>query len=58
MFNGCTFKPPFLGTSTPPLTGKELAHAKGKRAKDGYGYEHSNIQDADLHKIEHKYEGY
>ncbi|MCB6722223.1 RHS repeat-associated core domain-containing protein, partial [Bacteroides fragilis] len=38
--------------------GKVLAHERGKRAKDGYGYKYSNIQDADLHKLEHKHEGY
>lgn len=38
--------------------GKVLAHERGKRAKNGFGYEHSNLQDTDLHKLEHKYEGY
>ena len=38
--------------------GKVLAHERGKRAKDGYGYKYSKIQDADLHKLEHKHEGY
>ncbi|GBC59405.1 hypothetical protein DENIS_0344 [Desulfonema ishimotonii] len=38
--------------------GKVLAHPRGKRAKDGWGYEYSNLQDTDLHKLEHKYEGY
>ena len=38
--------------------GKVLAHTRGKRAKDGYSYEHSVLQDHDLHLLEHKYEGY
>ncbi|HID69965.1 MAG TPA: hypothetical protein EYP35_05760, partial [Desulfobacterales bacterium] len=38
--------------------GKVLAHSRGKRAKDGFGYEHTKIQDTDLHKLEHKHEGY
>jgi len=38
--------------------GKVLAHPRGKRAKDGFGYEHAKIQDTDLHKLEHKHEGY
>ena len=31
---------------------------RGKRAADGNSYEHSNLQDTDLHALEHKYEGY
>jgi RHS repeat-associated protein len=42
--------------STGP--GKELAHPRGQRAKDGYSYSGANLQDADLHKLEHKHEGY
>jgi hypothetical protein len=38
--------------------GKVLAHERGERAKDGFGYKHSNLQDTDLHKLEHKHEGY
>ena len=38
--------------------GKVLAHKRGKRAKDGYSYQHSVLQDHDLHLLEHKYEGY
>lgn len=37
---------------------KEMAHRRGKAAKDGYGYEHSDLQDIDLHKLQHKHEGY
>ncbi|HCC24064.1 MAG TPA: hypothetical protein DEP85_00930, partial [Holosporales bacterium] len=40
----------------PP--GKELAHKRGKAAKDGNSYEHSDLQDIDLHKLQHKHEGY
>ncbi len=39
--------------------GKVLAHPRGKRAKDGHPYtDGAYIQDADLHKLEHKWEGY
>ncbi|WP_143557115.1 RHS repeat-associated core domain-containing protein [Snodgrassella alvi] len=38
--------------------GKVLAHKRGKRAKDGYSYEHSVMQDHDLHLLEHRHEGY
>jgi RHS repeat-associated protein len=38
--------------------GKELAHRRGFEAKKGYGYEYSDLQDIDIHKIQHKYEGY
>ena len=40
----------------PP--GKELAHERGREAAKGYGYEHSNLQDVDLHKLQHKYDDY
>ncbi|MFP4419998.1 MAG: polymorphic toxin type 8 domain-containing protein, partial [Desulfococcaceae bacterium] len=40
----------------PP--GKNLAHRRGFEAKKGYGYEHSDLQDIDLHKLQHKHEGY
>jgi len=38
--------------------GKVLAHPKGQRAKDGHSYKNAKIQDNDLHKLEHKHEGY
>jgi hypothetical protein len=38
----------------PP--GKELAHERGREASKGYGYEHSNLQDEDLHSTQHKYD--
>ncbi|CAA7196728.1 DUF6443 domain-containing protein [Chryseobacterium potabilaquae] len=38
--------------------GTELAHPRGKRAKDGNSYKDTKLQDADLHKLEHKYGGY
>jgi RHS repeat-associated protein len=38
--------------------GKELAHGRGTEAKDGYCYLHSLLQDADLHKLQHKIGGY
>lgn len=40
----------------PP--GKNLAHRRGFEAKKGYGYEHCDLQDIDLHKLQHKQEGY
>lgn len=38
--------------------GKVLAHRRGFRAKSGYNYLHSDLQDVDLHKLEHKHGGY
>jgi len=40
----------------PP--GNNLAHRRGFEAKQGYGYEHSDLQNIDLHKLQHKHEGY
>jgi RHS repeat-associated protein len=40
----------------PP--GKELAHERGREAAKGHGYEHSNLQDKDLHKLQHKYDDF
>ncbi|MBU4348573.1 hypothetical protein KJ671_03690 [Patescibacteria group bacterium] len=40
----------------PP--GKNLAHKRGREAKKGYDYEYSDLQDIDLHKLQHKHEGY
>jgi hypothetical protein len=40
----------------PP--GKELAHERGREASKGYGYEHSNLQDKKLHKLQHKYDNF
>jgi hypothetical protein len=28
------------------------------KASKGYGYEHSNLQDKDLHKLQHKYDDF
>ncbi|MBU0456455.1 MAG: DnaJ domain-containing protein [Pseudomonadota bacterium] len=36
--------------------GKELAHERGREAAKGYSYQHSNLQDADLHRLQHKYD--
>ncbi|WP_204723399.1 polymorphic toxin type 8 domain-containing protein, partial [Fastidiosibacter lacustris] len=33
----------------PP--GKDLAHERGREAAKGYSYEHSNLQDRDLHRL-------
>ena len=38
----------------PP--GKNLAHDRGKEAAKGYGYDHSKVQDIDLHKNQHQVE--
>ena len=40
----------------PP--GRDLAHRRGKEARKGYSYEHSDLQDKGLHKLQHKHEGY
>lgn len=40
----------------PP--GKDLAHPWGQRAKDGHSYKNAKLQDKDLHRLEHKHEGY
>ncbi|MCE0484981.1 MAG: polymorphic toxin type 8 domain-containing protein [Methylacidiphilales bacterium] len=38
----------------PP--GKDLAHERGREAAKGYSYKHSNLQDRDLHRTQHKYD--
>lgn len=40
----------------PP--GKDLAHERGREAAKGYGYKHSNLQDRDLHRLQHKYDDF
>ena len=40
----------------PP--GKDLAHERGREAAKGYGYEHSNLQDRKLHRLQHKYDNF
>nr|WP_317192628.1 polymorphic toxin type 8 domain-containing protein [Flavobacterium geliluteum] len=40
----------------PP--GKDLAHERGREAAKGYDYEHSNLQDRDLHRLQHKYDNF
>lgn len=40
----------------PP--GKDLAHERGREAAKGYSYEHSNLQDRDLHRLQHKYDDF
>ena len=39
-------------------SGKVLAHRRGYEARKGFGYEHSDLQDKVLHKLQHKHEGY
>ena len=38
--------------------GKELAHPRGEEAAKGVGYDKANLQDKDLHKIQHKYDDF
>jgi RHS repeat-associated protein len=40
----------------PP--GKDLAHERGREAAKGYSYEHSNLQDRDLHRTQHKFDDF
>jgi len=40
----------------PP--GKELAHERGRESAKGYDYGHSNLQDRDLHRLQHKYDDF
>jgi RHS repeat-associated protein len=40
----------------PP--GKELAHERGREAAKGYDYKQSNLQDRDLHRLQHKYDDF
>jgi RHS repeat-associated protein len=40
----------------PP--GKDLAHERGREAAKGYDYKHSNLQDRDLHRLQHKYDDF
>lgn len=40
----------------PP--GKDLAHERGREATKGYGYEHSNLQDRKLHRLQLKYDNF
>jgi RHS repeat-associated protein len=37
---------------------KNLAHRRGKEARKGYDYKHSDLQNKDLHRLQHKHEGY
>ena len=38
--------------------GYELAHKRGMEAAKGFGYEHSNLQLASLHRLQHKYDNF
>ena len=40
----------------PP--GKDLAHQRGREAAKGYDYNHSMLQDRDLHRLQHKYDDF
>ncbi len=37
---------------------KELAHCRGYEARTGSDYSNSDLQDPDIHRIQHKFEGY
>ena len=37
---------------------KDLAHRRGKEARKGSGYKHSDLQTKELHRLQHKHEGY
>lgn len=38
--------------------GKVMAYRRGMRARNGHSYLQSDLQDVDLHKLEHKHGGY
>lgn len=38
--------------------GTELAHPRGQEAAKGNGYENAYLQDADLHRLQHKHDKY
>ncbi|MCZ0756212.1 polymorphic toxin type 8 domain-containing protein [Anoxybacillus sp. J5B_2022] len=38
--------------------GYELAHRRGYEARNGYGYEHSDLQMIKNHRTQHKHDGY
>lgn len=40
----------------PP--GKDLAHERGREAAKGFDYSHSNLQDRDLHRLQHRYDNF
>jgi Bacterial toxin 8 len=37
---------------------KDLAHERGRESSKGYDYSHSNLQDRDLHRLQHKYDDF
>jgi len=47
---------PQTNIRNPP--GKDLAHRRGERASQGFSYKTAVLQDVDLHRLEHKHEGY
>lgn len=53
-----TIRLPGNSRESKNLPGKELAHGRQTEAKDGYCYLHSELQDADLHKTQHRIGGY
>ncbi len=38
--------------------GFQLAHRRGFEARYGFGYGHSDLQNIDLHRLQHRFEGY
>ncbi|WP_304519335.1 polymorphic toxin type 8 domain-containing protein [Clostridium estertheticum] len=39
-------------------SGYEMAHKRGYEARNGYGYEHSDLQIIENHRTQHKIDGY
>ena len=38
--------------------GYDLAHARGYEAAKGYGYKYTQLQNRDLHNLQHRYDNY
>ncbi|WP_100123241.1 polymorphic toxin type 8 domain-containing protein [Snodgrassella alvi] len=38
--------------------GYELAHSRGYEAAKGYGYQYTELQNTDLHRLQHRYDDY
>ncbi len=49
---------PFRVKATDNPPGKDLAHERGREAAKGYDYSNSNLQDRDLHRLQHKYDDF
>jgi hypothetical protein len=49
---------PALPASGKVLTRHPQNASQGKEARKGYGYRYSDLQNPDLHRLQHKHEGY